>query len=175
MVIFGMDGTSVANTCKSGSEMVIMTPSKNERHTIKRMFLLLVILAPTFSPIMVMDISAPRVKNIIPKITISAPIRKLSNTLGVNGVIEKHNTNTIRIIGTTATTASINLLLNLCVRKLNSSPQSHTYTFSIMHSLWLRYGKVFQKKQLNRKVQLLYKTTIFIYLMTSSLGIIIRL
>ena len=66
--------------------------------------------------------------------------------LGVNGVIEKHNTNTIIIIGTTATTASINLLLNLCVRKLNLSPQLHTYTFSIIHNPQLRCSKDFQKK-----------------------------
>ena len=128
MVIFGMEGTKVANTCKSGSEMVIITPSKNERQTMRNTFFVWVILAPTFSPIMVIDISAPRVKNIIPKITMIAPIKKLNKMLGVNGVIEKHNTSTIIIIGTTATTASVNLFRNLWFRILNTSPQLHSYT-----------------------------------------------
>ena len=43
------------------------------------------ILAPTFSPMGVMDISAPRVKNIIPAMTITAPTRKHSRILEVMG------------------------------------------------------------------------------------------
>ena len=122
IVIFGIDGTNVARTCKSGSEIVIIIPNKSDKHTISNTFLLCVILEPTFSPMGVMDISAPNVKNIIPTITINAPIKKLNKILGVSGVIEKHSTKTINTIGTTAVTDSFNLLCNFGFQNLNTSP-----------------------------------------------------
>ena len=50
----------------------------------------------------VMDISAPRVKNIIPAMTITAPTRKHSRILEVIGAMVKLNTITIPTTGRTA-------------------------------------------------------------------------
>ena len=107
-VMFGTEGTCVASTCKSGSEMVITTPNRKDNTTISRIFLLWVILAPTFSPMGVMDISAPRVKNIIPAMTITAPTRKHSRILEVMGAMVKLNTITIPTTGRTAFKDSAN-------------------------------------------------------------------
>ena len=100
--ILGTDGTSSARTCRSGSDMVIINPSKKPRITVTARFLLFVRQVPTRSPIMDMDISAPRVKNIIPTTSRTAPARKQSRMLGDMGAIQKHKTRTIPIIGRTA-------------------------------------------------------------------------
>ena len=62
----------------------------------------------TFSPMGVMDISAPRVKNIIPAMTITAPTRKHSRILEVMGAMVKLNTITIPTTGRTAFKDSAN-------------------------------------------------------------------
>ncbi len=84
----------------------MITPRIKARITIMITFLLCVILAPTFSPIGVMEISAPKVKSIIPTITSTAPRRKLSKILGERGTSKKLKTRTMQMIGTTATIAS---------------------------------------------------------------------
>ena len=88
--------------------MVITTPNRKDNTTISRMFLLWVILAPTFSPMGVIDISAPSVKNIIPAMTIIAPTRKHNRILEVMGAIVKLNTITIPTTGRTAFKDSAN-------------------------------------------------------------------
>ena len=105
-VWLGMEGTSSASTCRSGSEMVMMTPSMKLRSTMNQTFFVWVILAPTFSPMGVMDISAPNVKNIMPTMTSSAPIRKLSRMLGDSGASVKLSARTMTMTGTTAARAS---------------------------------------------------------------------
>ena len=84
-------------------------------------FLLLVILVPIRSPIGVMAISAPRVKNIIPAIISTAPIRKHSRILGEMGATEKLSSKTIPIIGNTARKDSCNFSCSLLVLAIKRS------------------------------------------------------
>ena len=114
-IIFGTDGTWLARTCKSGSDIVIINPSKNEIKITSHSFLLLVILVPIRSPIGVIAISAPRVKNIIPAINSTAPIKKQSKILGEIGATEELSNNTIPTIGNTALNDSCNFSCNLLV------------------------------------------------------------
>ena len=65
--IFGTEGTCSARTCRSGSEMVTINPRIKLKRTISHSFFVCVIQVPTLSPIGVMDISTPSVKNIIPR------------------------------------------------------------------------------------------------------------
>ena len=71
-----------------------------------KIFLLCVILAPTFSPIGVIETSAPKVKSIIPTITNRAPSKKLKRMLGESGTRRKLKRRTMQMIGITATIAS---------------------------------------------------------------------
>ena len=102
----GTDGTWLASTCKSGSDMVMMKPRIKPITIILGKLRLLVMAEPTRSPMGVMLISAPRVKNIMPKIIMTAPSRKHSSTLGDRGAMKKLRTSTIATIGKTACSAS---------------------------------------------------------------------
>ena len=84
--------------------------------------MLWVILLPTFSPMGVMLISAPRVKNIIPSITKTEPNRKLKRTLGLTGAIVRLSTSTMAMTGATATSASFNLLCILGFQNFKTLP-----------------------------------------------------
>ncbi len=101
-----MEGTCPASTCRSGSDTVMIKPKRKERETITLTFLLLVMQVPTFSPMGDMASSAPSVKNIMPRISRTAPIRKHKRMLGEIGATEKHKKSTITMIGSTATNAS---------------------------------------------------------------------
>ena len=57
---------------------------------------------PTRSPMGVMAISAPWVKNIMPTISSTAPSKKHSRMLGEMGAMLKHSSSTIPMIGSTA-------------------------------------------------------------------------
>ena len=116
-----------------GSDIVIITPSTNDMITMNTIFLLFVIHAPTFSPIGVIDISAPNVKNIIPAITITVPTRKQRSTLGVTGAIVNPKIRTIATIGSTALSASINFSRSFAFKTFNNSPLSIyiQFTFTI--------------------------------------------
>ena len=109
----GMEGTCPASTWRSGSETVTITPRRKERRTITLIFLLFVIQVPTFSPIGDMDSSAPSVKNIMPRIRSTAPIRKHKRMLGEIGATEKHRKRTMTMMGSTATSASRSFSLSL--------------------------------------------------------------
>ncbi len=76
-------------------------------------FLLLVMQVPTFSPIGDMESSAPSVKNIMPRISSTAPIRKHRRMLGEMGATEKHKRSTMTMIGRTATNASRSFSMSL--------------------------------------------------------------
>ena len=65
-------------------------------------FLVLVSFVPIRSPIGVIAISAPSVKNIIPMIRRTAPTTKVIRTLFGMGAMLKHNTSTMPMIGNTA-------------------------------------------------------------------------
>ena len=65
-----------------------------------------VIFAPTFSPMGVMEISAPREKNIMPTMTSTAPNKKLSKMPGDIGAMVKLRHRTMTMMGTTAERAS---------------------------------------------------------------------
>ena len=75
----------MASTCKSGSEMVIRKPSRKPTPMMRKRFWLRVSMEPTRSPMGVMLISAPRVKNMMPTMIMAAPSRKQSRMLGETG------------------------------------------------------------------------------------------
>ena len=108
---FGIEGTCCASTCKSGSEIVITNPIIKVINTTLKMFFDLVIIVPTRSPIGVMEISTPTLKNNIPTIKRMAPIRNVIKILGGIGAIEKQRSKTITSIGTTAFRVSISFSL----------------------------------------------------------------
>ena len=105
-IMLGTAGTCPARTCRSGSEMVIMKPSKKAVIMIRARLRLFVRADPTRSPMGVMDISAPRVKNIIPARIRTAPMRKHKRMLGEMGAMEKHKASTMQMMGRTAWRAS---------------------------------------------------------------------
>ena len=93
--------------------MVIKNPITKLTKITMNMFLDLVITVPVRSPIGVMEISTPTLKNSIPTIKRRAPIKKVINILGGIGAIEKHSNSTIASIGMTAFSVSVNFSLNL--------------------------------------------------------------
>ena len=105
-VRLGMEGTWLASTCRSGSEMVMWTPSRKPMPRITGSLRLLVSTAPTRSPMGVLLISAPRVKNMMPTTIMAAPSRKHSRMLGDTGATVKHSTSTMATMGSTACSAS---------------------------------------------------------------------
>ena len=92
----------MANTCKSGSEMVMRKPSRKPTPMMSSTLRLLVSIAPTRSPMGLMLISAPSVKNMMPTMIIAAPSRKQSRMLGETGAMEKQSTSTMATMGSTA-------------------------------------------------------------------------
>ena len=105
-VRFGTAGTCCASTCRSGSDIVIIKPSKKDSATTTHSFLDCVIAVPTRSPIGDIASSAPSVKNTIPAISNIPPIRKHSKILGEIGAIVKDSSSTSPMMGSTACSAS---------------------------------------------------------------------
>lgn len=99
-------GTCCASTCRSGSDIVIIKPSKKDSATTTHSFLDCVIAVPTRSPIGDIASSAPSVKNTIPTISNIPPIRKHSKILGEIGAIVKDSSSTSPMMGSTACSAS---------------------------------------------------------------------
>ena len=96
----------MASTCRSGSEMVMRNPSRKPTPRITGRLRLRVSTAPTRSPMGVMLISAPSVKNMMPTTMSTAPSRKHSRMLGDTGAMVKHSTSTMATMGSTACRAS---------------------------------------------------------------------
>ena len=118
-VIFDTDGTCPASTCRSGSDIVMMKPSMKHNPIITGSRFDCAIRVPIRSPIGVIDISAPSVKNIIPTTRRIAPIIKAIRMPGGTGAIVKLNINTIAMIGTTASNDSFNFSDNFVRYKFN--------------------------------------------------------
>ena len=92
--------------------MVMINPMINVINTTIRMFLDLVIMEPTRSPMGFMDNSTPTLKKSIPIIKSTAPMRNVIKMLGGIGAIEKQRSNTIIKIGSIAFRVSISFSLN---------------------------------------------------------------
>ena len=82
--------------------MVMRKPSRKPMPKITGSFRLLVITAPTRSPMGVMLISAPSVKNMMPTTIMAAPSKKHSRMLGDTGAMVKQSTSTMATMGSTA-------------------------------------------------------------------------
>ena len=72
----------------------------------RKRFWLRVSMEPTRSPMGVMLISAPRVKNMMPTMIMAAPSRKQSRMLGETGAMLKQSTSMMAAMGRTACSAS---------------------------------------------------------------------
>lgn len=116
--MFGTEGTRSASTCRSGSEIVMIKPSRKDRTMTTPSFFVRVIAVPTRSPIGVIAISAPEVKNIIPIRISTVPIKKQSRILGEIGAMENESSSTMATIGRTARRAPIHFS-DRFFRKLN--------------------------------------------------------
>ena len=127
-----MEGTCWAKTCKSGSEMVIIIPIIKLISMMMNTFLERVITLPTRSPMGVIDISTPTLKNNIPTISKIAPIKNVIKMLGGIGAIEKHKSKTIARIGRTAFNVSVSFSLNF--ERLNNN-YIKRLSFSIKNSI----------------------------------------
>ena len=98
---FGIDGTCVARTDRSGSAMVIINPIKKHIGRIMPNLPILVICSPAPSPKGSIDMSAPNVKNPIPTINSAAPaINNTSVPIGIGETVML-NISTITVIGNT--------------------------------------------------------------------------
>lgn len=86
--------------------MVIRKPSKKPSTRMRSSLRLRVMTAPTRSPMGVMLISAPRVKNMMPTTIMAAPSKKHSRMLGDTGATVKQSTSTMATMGSTACSAS---------------------------------------------------------------------
>ena len=82
--------------------MVMRKPSRKPAPMMRKMFWLRVSMAPTRSPIGVMLISAPSVKNMMPTTIMAAPSRKQSRMLGETGAMLKQRISTMAAMGRTA-------------------------------------------------------------------------
>ena len=102
----------MARTVRSGSDIVIITPSRKLTKTITHTLFDLVMHEPTLLPIGVIAVSAPTVKNAIPTISITAPVRKDTSILLGIGAIVKHSRSTITVIGSTDVRASFSFSLS---------------------------------------------------------------
>ena len=98
--------TCPANTCRSGSAIVVIRPSKKQTGTAKESLRSRVICFPTPSPIGIMAMSAPREKSPIPTIKSTAPTRKSISISAGMGTINALSTTTKREIGVTDLSAS---------------------------------------------------------------------
>lgn len=113
-------------------------------------FLDFVIMVPTRSPMGVMDISTPTLKNNIPMMSRAAPTRNVIKMLGGMGAMVKHSSKTMPRIGNTAFNVSENFSLNLeCVECKSTRP--FLLYFEIKHPFhYIMFaGKEIVKKLLN--------------------------
>ena len=108
--LFGKAGTCAASTVRSGSAMVTTAPIRRAAMTRKGRLRFSDSRAPTSSPIGVMAISEPRVKSVMPTMSIAA-LRANKSTVGpFRGAMVKASASTIRAIGATEKTASLNFV-----------------------------------------------------------------
>ncbi len=96
-----MCGTLEARTCRSGSATVIATPRMKLSARMSQSLRVLVMRAPVWLPICVMDASAPRVKRPIPTMSIMVPSRKASIRSVVTGTKLRHISATMSAMGST--------------------------------------------------------------------------
>ncbi len=126
----------MASTCKSGSEMVMRKPSRKPTPMMRGRLRVLVSMVPIRSPMGVMLISAPRVKNMMPTMIIAAPSRKQSRMLGETGAMEKQSTSTMATMGSTACNASNNFSrsLGMDALRIMSTDLSRKYFRSVQNT-----------------------------------------
>ena len=99
--ILGMEGICSANTVRSGSAMVMITPSAKQMITGKSNLRDLLICTPIPSPIGCIDIPAPKVNRLIPKIKRIDPNKNNTNTPLLTGAMVMLRSKTIAVIGKT--------------------------------------------------------------------------
>ena len=119
----GTPGTCSASTCKSGSETVTITPTKNETSSTTHSFLLRVMAAPTCSPMGVMAKSVPRVNMPMPTTSRAAPTKKASIASVGAGASVTHSASTMAVIGSTDASDSFHfsyIMLRCCPRRFLS-------------------------------------------------------
>ena len=135
--ILGTEGTCPANTCRSGSDTVIITPIKKPVSSTVSSFCILEICTPTPSPMGVIAISAPSWKNPIPIISINAPVRNITTLPSSIGIKNMLSISTIPVIGNTA--ASDSLIFSFSFT-FNSTP---TFQQSVLFARCLQIKKAF--------------------------------
>ena len=101
-----MDGTCSASTCRSGSDMVIMLPTRKHMSSISQNRLVFVVSEPTYCPMGIMARSAPSVNRPIPAISNSAPTTYAASTPFGTGTMVKQRTKTMAAIGNIDVSAS---------------------------------------------------------------------
>ena len=103
--------------------MVIRKPSRKPTPMMRKRFWLRVSMEPTRSPMGVMLISAPKVKNMMPTMIMAAPSRKQSRMLGETGAMLKQSTSTMAAMGRTQGDKAVILDLH------NADYYYHVFTY----------------------------------------------
>ena len=101
-----MPGTWVAKTWRSGSETVTTTPIRKLTETTTQSFRDPAIWDPACSPMGVMAVSAPRVKNPMPTMSSTAPAKKARRMSTGSGARVRQRTSTMAVMGSTEDRAS---------------------------------------------------------------------
>jgi hypothetical protein len=103
---FGIPGTWVASTVRSGSATVTRTPTRKNTAAIRDTRLLRASFRPKASPIGIMAISAPRVNSPIPTTRSTAPAKNSSRVSRDTGAAVIARSKMIRLTGNTLDRAS---------------------------------------------------------------------
>ena len=99
--IFGTSDTWLARICRSGSEIVTSTPITKLIKAMSQVFPDFTRYAPTFAPMVCIDISAPIVNMESPNTRHATPNKNNKKVPGVIGVSEMASSATISAIGST--------------------------------------------------------------------------
>ena len=110
--VLSIAGTFVASTCKSGSAIVMATPSRKLTARMNQSFLDFVIFAPMRFPMRDMESSAPSVNSPMPRIRSPEPSRNESISPTSTRTSARHSTATIAVTGKTDAAASFSFSAN---------------------------------------------------------------
>ena len=104
--VVSMCGTLPASTVRSGSATVMATPRTKLSERMSGRLRVLVIFAPRWLPMGVMEESDPRVKRPMPAMSITEPSTKASIRSAETGTRNRQSTATMRMMGSVEATAS---------------------------------------------------------------------
>ncbi len=122
MICVSTMGVCSARTFRSGSATVTSTPIRKQTGRIKAIFLDFVRRAPIFSPMIIIDVSAPSVNIPMPTMSKIVPTKKEKNISPLSGTTVTDSKKTTAATGSTAPKDSFIFSIRFfCINRLLSS------------------------------------------------------